>query len=47
MATLKRKIQEAIHYNFKSITLKKEEYDSLTEDYKRLLEMNDIDVNIE
>lgn len=47
MSTLSKKIEQAIHYNFKSITLKKEEYDSLTEDYKRLLEMNDIDVNIE
>ena len=47
MATLKRKIQEAIHYNFKSITLKKEEYDSLTKDLKNLLKLSNIKVNIE
>ena len=47
MATLKRKIQEAIHYNFKSITLKKEEYNSLTEDLKNLLKLSNIKVNIE
>ena len=44
---LEKKIQQAVAYNFKRITLKKKEYDSLTEDYKRMLEMNDIDVNIE
>lgn len=43
---LEKKIQQAVAYNFKRITLSAEEYDSLTEDYKRLLEMNDIDVNI-
>lgn len=44
---LEKKIQQAVAYNFKRITLSAEEYNSLTEDYKRLLEINDIDVNIE
>lgn len=44
---LEKKIQQAVAYNFKRITLSAEEYESLTEDYKRMLEMNDIDVNIE
>lgn len=44
---LEKKIQQAVAYNFKRITLSAEEYESLTEDYKRLLEMNNIDVNIE
>ena len=44
---LEKKIQQAVAYNFKRITLSAEEYDSLTGDYKRLLEINDIDVNIE
>lgn len=44
---LEKKIQQAVAYNFKRITLSAEEYDSLTEDYKRMIEMNDIDVNIE
>ncbi len=44
---LEKKIEEAIHYNFKRITLSAEEYNSLTKDYKRMIEMNDIDVKIE
>ena len=44
---LSKKIEQAIHYNFKSITLKKEEYDSLTEDLKNLLKLSNIKVNIE
>ena len=44
---LEKKIQQAVAYNFKRITLKQEEYDSLTEDYKRMLKMNNIEVKIE
>lgn len=44
---LEKKIQQAVAYNFKRITLSAEEYDSLTEDYKRMLKMNNIEVKIE
>lgn len=44
---LSKKIEQAIHYNFKSITLTQEEYDRLTDDLKQALKLNDIKVNIE
>lgn len=44
---LEKKIQQAVAYNFKRITLSAEEYDSLTEDLKKLLKLSNIKVNIE
>lgn len=44
---LEKKIQQAVAYNFKRITLSAEEYDSLTGDLKNLLQVNNIDVKIE
>lgn len=42
-----KKIEQLIAYNVKEITISKEKYDSLKEETKNLIKLNDIKLNFE
>ena len=42
-----KKIEQLIAHNVKSLTISKKKYDSLKEETKNLIKLNDIKLNIE